>query len=184
MSHTFAMNRGLGCKGDIIIFLNGGDRLTNNTVFSDISKSFQDKDISFVYGDKSYFSKKNKKKIVRKWKVGQIQRNKIKNGWNLPHLSTYIKKDIFFKIGKFNTNFEIAADFDFTLKLISNEKYKYKYLDKFIVEMEQGGMSNSGIRNLLKSNIECYKSLKNMNYNPSPFIILSKPFQKLKQLLV
>ena len=36
------MNRGLNLvKGDIIGFLNGGDRLANVNVFSDIVKSFE-----------------------------------------------------------------------------------------------------------------------------------------------
>ena len=130
----FAMNKGLNfVDGDIIGFLNGGDRLSNINVFSDIVEKFKLLNVDFVYGNKAYFSKFNKTKIVRKWIVGELQRKKISQGWTLPHLSTYIKKDVFFKIGNFDTQYKIAADFDFLLKLISNDKYKHSYLNKIIV---------------------------------------------------
>ena len=74
--------------------------------------------------------------------------------------SVYLyQKRYFFKIGNFDTQFKIAADFDFLLKLISNHSLKYLYLNKFIVEMEQGDY-NSNILNILKANYECYLSLK------------------------
>ena len=63
--------------GDIIGFLNVGDRLSNINVFSDIVEKFKFSNIDFVYGNKAYFSKLNKKqKIVRKWIVGEIQKEK------------------------------------------------------------------------------------------------------------
>lgn len=179
----FSMNRAIDyISGDIVGFLNGGDRLSNKYVFQDLIKCFKNEEISYVYGDKSYFSKSNKNKIIRRWKVGNIQRKYIKNGWSIPHLSTYIRSNIFYDIGKFNTKFKIAADFDFLLKLISNSDLKYIYLDKYIVEMEQGGISNSSLFNIFLSNYECYKSLVLNNFKPSMFIILLKPLKKIAQL--
>lgn len=179
----FAMNRGLEyVNGDIIGFLNGGDRLTDTNVFSDIVNKFSDLNVAYVYGNKAYFSKKNKKKIIRKWRVGELQREKISQGWSLPHLSTYIRKEIFSKIGNFNTQYKIAADFDFLTKMISNNNYKHFYLDRYLVEMEQGGISNSNIINVLKANYECYLSLKKNKFKPSPLIIFLKPIKKIFQI--
>ena len=92
----FAMNKGLNfVDGDIIGFLNGGDRLSNINVFSDIVEKFKFSNIDFVYGNKAYFRKLKKTKIVRKWIVGEIQRKKFTRVDVTTPLNLYKKRCFF-----------------------------------------------------------------------------------------
>ena len=81
----------------------------------------------------------------------------------------------------FSTNYKISSDFDFFIKSQNNLKTNFYYYNNFTIKMSPGGAS-SGFLNVIKANIECYKSLKNNKIkNPIQFIIL-KILRKIFQL--
>ena len=99
-----------------------------------------------------------------------------------PHLSTYIKRELYEKYGGFRKDFKIAADYELMFRFMYKYNAKSKYLPKIIARMRAGGISNKSIKNILQSNYEVYKSWRVNGLNISPFIIVRKPLSKIMQL--
>ena len=180
-----AMNKGIGLStGDIVGFINADDMLDSNDCIDSIVKVFKQSDVDIVYGDKVYINPADTSKQVRYWKAGEFDRQKYKNGWMTPHLSTYIKKDLYDKYGGFRDDFKIAADYELMLRFIYKYNAKIKYLPKVIAKMRAGGVSNSSFKNIAISNYEVYKSWKVNNLSISPIIMIQKPLSKIKQFFI
>ncbi len=180
----YAMNKGLAmATGDVIGFINSDDMLDAFNCISEVVKVFKETGVSIVYGDKVYVDPKDTTKIKRYWRSGKFDINRYKWGWMTPHLSTYIKKSVYEKYGDFDTNFKIAADYELMLRFIVKNGLIPVYLPMVIAKMRSGGVSNSSIINIFKSNYEVYKSWQKNNLSVSPLIILIKPLKKTLQIL-
>ena len=179
-----AMNKGLNiASGDVIGFINADDMLNTDDCIESIVRVFKENPVEIVYGDKVYVSPKNITKQVRYWKAGEFDKEKYKKGWMTPHLSTYIKKELYDKYGGFRGDFKIAADYELMLRFIYKNNAEIKYIPKVIAKMRAGGVSNGSLVNILISNYEVYKSWKVNNLKISPLIIFQKPISKIKQIL-
>jgi glycosyltransferase involved in cell wall biosynthesis len=179
-----AMNKGLAmATGDIIGFINSDDMLDSACCISEIVKSFESTKASIVYGDKIYVDPKDTNKLQRYWKAGQFDINSYKWGWMTPHLSTYIKKSVYEELGDYDINFKIASDYELMLRFIVKNGITPVYLPIVIAKMRSGGVSNSSIINIFKSNLEVYKSWKKNDLSISPLIIFIKPLKKIFQFL-
>jgi glycosyltransferase len=88
-----------------------------------------------------------------------------------PHPTLFLKKEVFEKHGLYDTNFKIAADYDFILRIFKDESLKIEYLPITITNMSIGGVSTSGFRNLIRKSFEDYNVLKKNNMK-FPFLIL------------
>lgn len=177
-----AMNKGLKlATGDIIGFLNADDFLYDERVIEDIAKEFERTNAEVIYGNKIYVDPVFTQKVTRVWNPGVYNRLNFKRGWMPPHLSTYIKKSMYEKFGYFNLSFKIAADYELLFRFMYINKAKSFYLDRNIVFMRAGGVSNSTLKNYWISNYEVFKSWKINNQKISPLIIIEKPFRKIKQ---
>lgn len=180
-----AMNKGLGmATGDVIGFINADDMLASANCISNIVKAFQESEASIVYGDKIYVHPVFTNKVQRYWRAGNFDINRYKFGWMTPHLSTYIRKSVYQKYGGFDTNLKIAADYELMLRFIVKNGIVPAYVPIVIAKMRSGGVSNSSIRNIMKSNYEVYRSWKINNLSISPFIMFIKPLKKVLQIFV
>jgi len=56
------------------------------------------------------------------------------------HPASFVKKELFFKCGLFDTDFKIAADYDFLLRCYL-KKYQFCYIDSVLTHMREGGVS-------------------------------------------
>lgn len=155
-----AMNKGIKLSsGDIIATLNSDDVLANENIFKTVIDNF-DENVDIIYANIKYYNN-DFTKVIRDFKSGQKQ-----NDYFCPaHPSMYIKKEVFNKIGTYNLNYKIAADFDFMVRCNINN-IKYKYIDEYFVYMRYGGKSNNSY---LKNFNECLTILKN-NYIKYPLI--------------
>ena len=61
-----------------------------------------------------------------------------------PHTDFGFKK-VYFKIGKFNTKYKIAGDFDWMLRLLSTNNISFSFSNETTYIMKSGGVSNSGL---------------------------------------
>ncbi len=160
-------------KGDIVGILHSDDVFYSNYTISNISEFFKKKQNEIVYGNILYSEKNNLLKINRIW-----ESIKLNKEYQLPpHTSVFIKKKILKKI-KYKTKFLIAGDTEFLLNL--KRKYKFAYLNKFVVIMRGGGLSTrpSLFLHKLKEDIKIFK-----NYNMSIFQYFLKLLEKINQIL-
>ncbi len=179
-----AMNKGIElATGDIIGFLNSDDLYYDNDVINNISNAFQNNNIDATYGDLIYVSK-DLKRVKRYWRAGEYVPNSFKRGWMPPHPTFFLRKEMFKKYGKFNTDFKISGDYELMLRLIEKNHIIIYYIKKILVKMRMGGKSNNSLKNLLKKSYEDYKAWGVNKIKISPLIILLKPLTKISQLFV
>ena len=101
-----------------------------------------------------------------------------------PHPTLFLKRDIYKRYGFFNTDFRIAADYELMLRLFEKNKISSHYIPEVLIKMRVGGVSNSGLRNLLKKSIEDYRAWK-VNYLCGGwYTILLKNISKIPQFFV
>lgn len=176
-----AMNKGLSkANGKMVAFLNSGDVLASNTILEQLIiflKNYDQSDI--VYGDIRIVNADGVS--IRNWRSGKYSRYKLLTGWMPPHPMTMINLEMIRKIGGFNEKYRIAADYDLLFRAINNKTARIEYYPNLLVKMEQGGVSNGSLQNILKSNLEVLEIWR-QNWNFVPYwIFIAKPLRKLLQ---
>lgn len=176
-----AMNKGIKmATGDIVGILNSDDFYENESVLSDVAQTFGDEIIEAVYGDISYFGD-DINKVTRYWKAGEYTESNLNNGWVIPHPALFVRKSVYEKCGLFNTDFKIAADYEFILRILKVYKISVKYIPKIFVKMFNGGNSGSSLNQRIKGWKELIKSWKVNNLKMPPFFILKRVLFKIHQ---
>ena len=179
-----AINKGIKkSNGSVVGLLHADDIFFNNQTLSDICAHIKNNDI--VYGGVYFAEKNNLKKIKRIWKPIYFQKNNILLGWSPPHVSMFMKKIVFKKIGYYSEKYVISSDYDFLLRIILSNKFKIKSTNKFHNIMRLGGDSTNIKKTFVKLK-EDYMIIKkhNLNILILAFKILSKISQLKKKKIV
>ena len=92
----------------------------------------------------------------------------------------FSKKNVFNKIGYYNTNFKISSDYDFLIRVFKNNDIKKKYVKKTLVKMRIGGKSNSSIKNIINKSLEDLSIIKK-NKIGGFLTLFNKNFSKINQ---
>lgn len=180
-----ALNKGIGlATGDIIGFLHSDDLYASNEILEKVVDVFENNDIESCYGDLLYVNKFNYNKTIRYWKSSPYKDGKFRSGWMPPHPTFFVKKEIYNKYGCFNTDFRIAADYELMLRFFEKYKISSRYIPEVFIKMRVGGMSNRGLRNLLRKSFEDYKAWKVNGLYGGGYTILLKIISKLPQFFV
>nr|WP_321409678.1 glycosyltransferase family 2 protein [uncultured Carboxylicivirga sp.] len=178
-----AMNKGLKmASGDWIGYLHADDVLASKTIIEDIITTISTNNINTLYGNLNYVQENDIDKTVRHWKSQTFKPQLLKRGWMPAHPTLYISKELFLKTGGFNTNYKIAADYDFILRLFSNPETQSFFLDKLIVNMRMGGASNKSFANIIQKSKEDYLALKRNNVGGF-YSLFVKNFSKITQFI-
>tara|TARA_Y100001934_G_C12360461_1_gene780390 strand:- start:40 stop:846 length:807 start_codon:yes stop_codon:yes gene_type:complete len=177
-----ALNKGISyATGSVIGFLHADDIFAHNKAISLIANRFIDPCVDVVYSDLDYVRKGGLNSVVRHWEAGVFSNKKLKNGWMPPHPTLYVRNRIYKKIGVFNLDYNIAADYDLMLRILNNNKINIQYIPEVLVNMSIGGVSNNSLRNIFVKSCEDYKALKSNNIGGLKALLL-KNTSKLKQL--
>lgn len=173
-----AMNKGIKmASGDIIGILNSDDILANELVFEKIVNTFKKEKCDGTYSDLVFMDEETMKIPTRNFIAHKYSK---KMGWHPPHPTLYLKKEIYDKIGDFNTNYRIAADLDFMMRLIKNN-YKLSYIKEYLILMRSGGVSTNGLKGYLKNLKEANIVLKNNNIKFYHIINIYRIFKTIWQ---
>lgn len=135
-----AMNKGITkATGDYIIFMNCDDRFHSPDVLEMIVQQMNSKGADFLYGD-SFDVHNEEDRINYKKSLPFIFRY---YGMFTHHQSMFYKREIIqhHKI-RFNTEYKIAADYDFTLHFLRYAK-KHQYFNFAISDFMLGGISEN-----------------------------------------
>jgi len=155
------LNKGFKlAKGDVVGLLHSDDLYANQNVLKKVSQIFLDSDVDIVYGDLVYVAKDNPKKVIRKWKAGHFNLDKLKSGWMPPHPTFFIRRKLLSKIGFFDTRYKIAADYDFMLRALTQKNINAVYLPEVLIKMRVGGMSNRSLKNIMLKSFEDYQIIR------------------------
>lgn len=171
-----AMNKAYRMStGDIIAVCN--DRLCEKNAVAllvdAIDKSGKDcigahSDLVYVDGEK----------IVRTWHMGQ---GSIRQGWMPGHPTLFLKREVYEKYGEYDITYRCAADYEFMVRFLKDEKNKLAYVPKVLISMFYGGTSNAGLRNYLVSFKEGYMALRTNGVKHPLIITLKRTWRVLRQ---
>jgi len=178
-----AMNKGIAlASGDVIGILNSDDLYTTADVLSQVASTFeQNPDAKALYADLDFVQRSDTSKVVRSWKAGQYKKNSFYYGWMPPHPTFFVKKEVYEKVGTFNTALGSAADYELMLRILLKNNIKPAYINRVIIKMRMGGISTSSLKNRIKANLQDRLAWKVNNLTPYPFTTYLKPIRKLGQ---
>ena len=178
-----ALNKGIAiATGELIGFVHSDDILASPHIISELVLALKKTQASGVYGDLQYVSKLDTSKVIRYWKSGVFSKFLLKKGWMPPHPALFLKKEVYQKHGRFNLNYNIAADYDFMLRILKDNALKFIYLPKVIVKMRLGGASNKSLKNIIQKTKEDYRAITSNKIGNWITLIL-KNSSKIKQFL-
>jgi len=180
-----AMNKGLRlASGDIIGLLNSDDIYTDSTVLKKVVQAFSDPAIHCVYGDLQYVHQYNPTRVLRTWKAGRFKHKNFLYGWMPPHPAFFVRKEIYEKVGFFDTTLQSAADYEMMLRILYTHQYTPLYIPEVLVKMRSGGISNASLKNRFRANREDARAWKLNNKKPHFFTVYLKPLRKIPQYLI
>ena len=81
-----------------------------------------------------------------------------------PHAGILVSRNVYCKIGKFNTNYKIAGDFDWMLRLLCASNISFSFSNETTYIMKSGGVSNSGFISEIKKFLEDMSVLKSLGF--------------------
>lgn len=177
-----AMNKGiLFASGDVVGILNADDYFAEEDVLSAISLKFISQDTAIVYGNLDYVNGKGD--IVRKWRSGAYKPGMFNWGWMPPHPTFYCKRALFERLGLYNLQYGTAADYELMLRYMHFNKVNISYLNKTIVKMNIGGISNKAYINRFNAWFYDFKAMRKNGVLFPLVCIIFKPLRKVIQYL-
>ncbi len=176
-----AMNKGIKlASGDVIGFLHSDDIYADNFVIEQVANKLADTNSSALYGDLQYITNDVNYKVVRNWIAGNYNISKLKRGWMPPHPTFFVRKQCYLDFGMYNTDYKIASDYDLMMRLLFKHKISCSYLNKVLVKMRMGGVSNNGLKNIIQKSNEDLSIIKSLGLGSYPTLI-GKNISKIKQ---
>lgn len=175
-----AMNKGIKlATGNIVGTLNADDHFGYDDALMDIANAFKQENIDIVYGNLDYVNPNGS--ILRKWVAGKYVQGHFNWGWMPPHPTFYCKRELFEHFGAFDSAFGTAADYELMTRFIHLNKAKTYYLNKTIIKMSVGGVSNQNYINRYNAWIFDHKAMKKNGVLFPSFAIVLKPLRKIFQ---
>jgi glycosyltransferase involved in cell wall biosynthesis len=179
-----AMNKGLKLvTGEIVGTLNADDFYADNTIISQIVKSFENANIDSVFGDVAFVDKDNVDKMVRYYSSKRFEPRLFAYGYMPAHPSFFVKKAYYEKFGLFKTDYKIAADYELLIRFLAVNKLSYKYLPLMMVKMRTGGASNETWKSRIVLNNEILRGCKENGIDTNLFKIYLKYFRKIFEII-
>ena len=177
------MNKGIQrATGDVIGILNADDRYCNCQVLADIADVFQrNASVDVCWGNMSYVNARSRP--IRYWRSGKNFPYKWYLGWRPPHAGFFVRRYVYQLYGTFNIALNIAADYELQLRLLLKNDLRSFYLDRTLVHMELGGVSNRSIYNIIRANWQSYQAWKLNGLLGGQAVPLIKPLRSVFQVV-
>ena len=176
-----AANKGISsAKGEVVGMLNADDFYADDDVLKDVALSMADGSDA-AYGNLHYVDRDHPQTIKRNWVSGRYQKNSFKFGWMPPHPTFFLRKSAYDSFGSFRSDFESAADYELMLRMLYKHSLKPCYIDRVLVKMREGGMSNITLKNRIRANKEDRKAWAINGLHAAWYTLHLKPLSKLKQ---
>lgn len=158
-----AMNKGIGlATGEVIGFINADDFYASEGVLREVAAAFEKPGVDCCFGDLCYVSKLDAAKVVRYWSSKDFVPGAFERGWCPPHPTFFVRRSVYERLGGFDLNFKIAADFELMARYLEIARVTSFYIPEVLVKMRLGGTTNKSLANILKQNSEIRQALKKL----------------------
>lgn len=180
-----AMNKGLDlADGDIICFLNADDQYASPDVLSRVVLKMEECRLDALLGDVAFFRNGNLDKLVRRYRSERFHPDRLAWGWMPAHPALFLRREVVERVGRFKTDYRIAGDFEFIVRVFSDKAIRYQHIPEVLVKMQIGGVSTAGGRAKLVLNKEVLRACRENGINTNLLKILSKYPAKLLELVL
>jgi glycosyltransferase involved in cell wall biosynthesis len=174
-----AMNKGIAmATGSIIGIINSDDIYASPGLISRIVAVFVQKGVDVVYGDLYYFKTGSPDRSIRYYEGGVFSMKRVSYGLMPPHPTFFIKKELYQKFGKFDTQYTLSSDFDIILRFLGVHKASFEYIPEVLVKMRTGGKSTSSLKRTWIMNQEDLRSCRKHGVRTNMFKFYLKYFFK------
>lgn len=131
-----AMNKGIvKAQGEYCLFLNSGDALYAPDILANVFKNSPREDI--LYGNIIFEGAKEA------FIFPDVISFNTFLGASIGHNASFIKRNLFEKLGLYNENNKIVSDWEFFVNVFIKHKCSYRYYDEIITVMQSGGISTN-----------------------------------------
>ena len=134
-----------------------------------------------TYANLIFMDEETMSKPQRIW---NSPKGKLENGWHPAHPTLYLRKEVYDKIGFFNLNYRIAADYDFMIRVMKDKTIKLSYIDDYIIYMRTGGASTAGLKGYIKNLKEANEVLKNNNIKYPYIVSIKRIIKTIKEMII
>lgn len=181
-----AMNKGIRmATGEVVGILNSDDFFTGNNVLRQVAQAFEhDDQLAAIYGDVHFVNPDNLDKCVRYYSSKVFKRKLMRFGFMPAHPSFYLRRKYFKKFGCYKTDYRIAADFEFLLRVIYKGNISMKYLPIDMVTMRTGGASTSGMASHKRIMKEHLRAFRENGIHTNAFLLGLRYIYKVGELLL
>jgi glycosyltransferase involved in cell wall biosynthesis len=180
-----AMNKGMDlADGDIICFLNADDFYASPEIISNVVASMKQANCEALIGDVAFFKKNNPDRDIRRYKSSRFTPEKLSWGWMPAHPGLFLRSDVVQRVGRFKTDYQIAADFEYIIRVFHKTNITYVHIPDILVRMQVGGVSTNGLKSKIILNREVMRACKENNLNTSIWKIFSKYPVKLTEYII
>lgn len=135
-----AMNKGINLvKGEYIYFLNAGDTFYEPATLEKVAASLTENPGDLLYGDIALIDETGSTLKIK----SHALINNVKSFFyrTITHQSVFARAALFRKIGLFDLDYSIYADYDWLIKCFKNPAVTRIYLPLIIAEYLTGGVS-------------------------------------------
>lgn len=175
------LNKGIAAaSGEVIGFLHSDDVLASPEIIATVADVFASGNVDGVYGDLQYVGQGDLSRVVRYWRGRPFNPDLLKQGWMPAHPTLYLRREVYERHGGFDTQFRIAADYDFILRVMADRSLRFAYLPQVMVKMRTGGASNRSLANILQKTREDWHALRR-NHAGGVGALLGKNLRKIPQ---
>lgn len=186
-----AYNKGIDLAShDIIGFINSDDFYANKDVIFDVMSAFnKDPYLEAVHADLVYVDVNNTNRLIRHWKGRDVSETTIKRGFIPAHPTVFLRRSVYDKVGVFNTDYRLAADYEFLLRVFHVHRVKSLYLPSIWVRMRVGGATGGSFKSIKIQNDEIRRAqaLYDLNYPVEKFYfwkVTDRMMQRLRRVFV
>lgn len=179
-----AMNKGLAlATGDIVGFLNSDDVYAHSEVLAHIASAMRPQSVDACYGDLVLVDAGRGTRVVRYWKSAPHTHGLCARGWMPAHPTFYVRREAYLRHGGFDLSFQIAADFEMSLRLLDVKGLRSVHLPEVLVRMRTGGESTRSFASVVKGNREAARACIKHGLPGGAGFVLRKLASKLPQLV-
>lgn len=179
-----AMNKGIErASGEFIALLNADDRYAAPDVLSRVVQAFARHDTDAVLGDVSYFDPTRGNRTTRRYDSSRFRPERISWGVMPAHPAMVLTAEAYRKVGRYRTDYRIAADFEFVLRAFLIKRLSYAYIPEVLVAMTQGGLSNRGLTSAMIVSAEMLRACRENDVRTNALKVWSRIPAKLIELV-
>lgn len=181
-----AMNKGISIsKGDVLCILNSDDVFFSYDVISRVANDFLlSPNVDAVLTDVFFTNCKTRRGMITRVITAKGFRPwKLRFGWMPPHPGIFLKRGIYDKYGGYKLSYQIAADYEFMVRIFLVGNGTFFISDFISVSMREGGVSTRGVLTNHLITKEIVKSCFENNIYTNYFLVsLRLPIKYFKQV--